>query len=47
MMRLAFVPANLGAPLHVCVQQPINDEERALDAADFPKGRSQFMLVGM
>jgi len=47
MMRLAFVQANLGAPLHVGIKQPVNDEERALDAADFPKGYSQFMLAGI
>lgn len=38
MMRLAFIQANLGAPLHVGIKQPVNNEERALDAADFPKG---------
>jgi len=47
MMRLAFVQANLGAPLHVGIKQPVNDEERAFDATDFPKGYSQFMLAGI
>ena len=46
-MRLAFIQANLGAPLHVGIKQPVDYEERALDAADFPKGYRQFMLAGL
>ena len=44
-MRLALVQADLGTTLHVGVQQPINDEERALDAADFAQGQSEVMLA--
>lgn len=47
MMCLAFVQANLSAPLHVSIKQPIYNEERALDAADFPKGYSQVVLTGI
>lgn len=44
-MRLALVQADLGTTLHVGVQQPISDEERALDAADFAQGQSKVMLA--
>lgn len=38
MMCLALVQANLRSPLHVSIKQPFNDEQCALDTADFPKG---------
>jgi len=41
-MRLAFVQANLCTPLHVRIEQPVNDEQSAFDAPDLPKGNSQF-----
>lgn len=44
-MRLALVQADLGTMLHVGVQQPINNDERALDAADFAQGQSEVMLA--
>jgi hypothetical protein len=44
-MGLALVEANLGTTLHVGIKQPIDDEERALDAADFTQGKCQLMLA--
>ncbi len=34
-MGLVFVQADLGPALHVVVEEPLDDEERALDATDF------------
>ena len=35
----------MGASAHVRVEHPIDDEERALDAADFAKRRGEIMLA--
>ena len=40
-MRLALVQADLGAPAHVGVRGPVDHEQGAFDAADFPQGRRQ------
>ena len=44
-MGLAFVQPDMGASAHVRVEHPIDDEERALDAADFAKRRGEIMLA--
>lgn len=46
-MRLAFVQPDLGAALHVGVEQPVDDEERPLDPSDFPESNGQLMLTGV
>ena len=43
-MRLALVEANLGAALQIGIQNPVNHEQRALDATDFPQGCREFVL---
>lgn len=44
-MRLTFVQTSLCTTLHVRIEQPINDEQSAFDAADLPKGDGQFVLT--
>ena len=45
-MRFAFfVQSNVGTPVHVRVEHPIDDEQRALDAADFAQRRGELMLA--
>ena len=44
-MGLALVQPDMGASAHVRVEHPIDDEERALDAADFAKRRGEIMLA--
>ena len=46
-MRLAFVQSDLGPPAHVGVRDPVDHEQRAFDAADFPQGGRQFVLAGI
>jgi hypothetical protein len=43
-MGLALVQANLGPTLHVGVEDPLDDEEGALDAADFAERHGQLVL---
>ena len=38
MMGLALVEADLGATLHVGVEQPVDDEERPFHPSYFPQG---------
>ena len=45
MVRLAFVQPDLGAALHVGVEEPFDDEEGALDAADLAKRNGQLVLA--
>lgn len=44
-MGLSLVETDLGAALHVGVEQPIDDEERAFDAPDLAQGLCQFVLA--
>ncbi|KRS11137.1 hypothetical protein XM53_18000 [Roseovarius atlanticus] len=44
-MRFALVQTDLGAALHVSVKEPFDDEEGALDAADFAKRHGQLVLA--
>ena len=37
MVGFALVEANLGAALHIGIEDPLDDKESALDAADFPE----------
>ena len=43
-MGLTLVQADLGAALHIGIEQPFDDEERTLHAADFAQREGQ--LVG-
>ena len=45
MMCLTLIQANLCAALHVGVQQPVDNEQGALDPPDFPQRYSQFVLT--
>ena len=45
-MGLALVETDLGAALHVGIEQPVDDEERPFDPSDFPQSDRQFMLPG-
>ena len=44
-MRFTLVQTDLGAALHVGVQQPFDYEQGALDAADLPQRYCKFMLA--
>ena len=44
-VRLALVEADLGAALHARVEDPFDDEQRALDPADLAQGRGQVVLA--
>ncbi|SFA60966.1 hypothetical protein SAMN04487972_13220 [Paracoccus halophilus] len=44
---LALVQADLGPPLHVGIEQPVDDEERPFDPSDFPQGDRQLVLSGI
>ena len=41
MVRLAHVQSDLDAPAHVEVRGPVDHEQQAFDAADFPQGVRQ------
>lgn len=43
-MRLTFVQTDLGAALHVGVQQPFDNEQGALDTTDLSQRHCKFML---
>ena len=47
MMCLTFVQADLCAALHVGVQQPIDNEQGALNPPDLSQGYGQFVLTGI
>ena len=47
MMSLAFVQPDLCAALHVGIEQPVDDKERALDTSDFAQGQGQLVLSGI
>lgn len=42
---LALVQADLGPALHVGIEEPLDDEECAFDAADFAERDGQFVLA--
>ena len=44
-MGFALVQPNVGTPAQVRVEHPIDDEQRALDAADFAPRRGELMLA--
>lgn len=46
-MCLAFVQTDLGAALHIGVEQPVDDEQRSFHPSDFLEGFGQFMLAGI
>ena len=39
-----ILEADLGATLHIGIEQPIDDEERPLDPSDFPECHCQLVL---
>lgn len=45
MMCFAFVQSDLSTALHVNIEQPVDNKERALDAANLPKGNRQIVLT--
>jgi len=44
MMRFTLVEADLGAALQIGIQNPVDHEQRALDAADLAQSRGKFVL---
>ena len=46
-MRLALVQSDLGAAAHVGVGGPVEHQQGAFDAADFPQGGRQLVLTGI
>jgi hypothetical protein len=46
-MCLAFVQTDLGAALHIGVDQPVDDEQRSFYPSDFFEGFGQLMLAGI
>ena len=44
-MSLALVQAGVGSALHIGVEQPVDDEERAFDPSDFAESDGQFGLA--
>ncbi len=44
-VRLPLVQANIGTSLHIGIEQPVDDEQRALYAPDFPERQGEFMLT--
>lgn len=47
MMGFAFVQSDLGSALEFLIGQPIEDEEGALDAADFAERQGEAVLAGI
>lgn len=47
MMRFALIQADLGTALHIGIQQPIDDEQRPFDPADFAQCDREFVLSGI
>ena len=47
MVRFTLVEPDLGAALHIGIQQPIDDKERPFNPSDFPKDDSKVMLAWM
>lgn len=45
MVGFTFVQADLGAALHVGVEQPVDDEQRPFDPSDFLQGHGQIVLA--
>ena len=46
-MGLALVETDLSATLHVGIEQPVDNKERAFDTPDFTQGKRQLMLAGI
>lgn len=44
---LALVEPDLGAALQIGIQNPVDHEQRPLDAADLSQGRGQFVRQGI
>ncbi len=44
MMSFAFVEPDLGTPLEFSMQDPVDHEQGALDATDFPQGCRELVL---
>jgi hypothetical protein len=46
-VRLTLVEADLGAALHVGIEQPVDDEARPFDPSYFPQRHRQLVLSGI
>lgn len=46
-MGLAFVHADLGAALHIGIEQPVDDKEGSFNAPNLAKRQRQLMLAGI
>ena len=46
-VSLTLVEADLGAALHVGIEQPVDDEERPFDPSYFPQSDRQLVLSGI
>ena len=44
-VRLPLIKTNIGTSLHIGIKQPVDDEQRALYAPDFPEGQGEFVLT--
>lgn len=44
-LHFTLVEADLGAALQIGIQNPVDHKQHALDAADFPQGRREFVLT--
>ena len=44
-VRLPIIQTNIGTSLHIGIEQPVDDEQRALYAPDFPERQGEFMLT--
>lgn len=47
MMGLPLIKTNLSAPLHISIEQPLNNEQRPFDPTDFAQGHGQLVLTGV
>lgn len=41
-MRFPLIQTNIGASLHIGIEQPVDDVQRALYAPDFTERQSEF-----
>lgn len=46
-MGFAFVQPDLGASLHVCIEQPVDDGERSFHPSDVQESQGQLVLSGV
>lgn len=44
-VRLPLIQTNIGTSLHIGIEKPVDNEQRALYAPDFPERKGEFMLT--